>query len=55
MRMGGVGPCGVRKMVVADVYRLLMREVKSGGKPRKVRVRVRSRWSRDGKPPLKSM
>ena len=53
--MGGVGPCGVRNTVVAEVYRLRTREVKSSGKPRKVRVRVSSRWSREGKAPLKSM
>ena len=45
MGIGAVGPWGVRKVVVAVMYRFPMSRVKLSGSPRKVRMRVRRRWS----------
>ena len=51
---GGVCPCGVINSVVAPLYKLETRQVKSVGRPRNSRTRTNCLWSVEGKAPLKS-
>jgi hypothetical protein len=51
---GAVWPCGVMNYVVAPMYKLETRRVKSAGSPRNSRTRTSCLWSGEGNAPLNS-